>query len=373
MSEQADNVTMSGGGLYSLATLGAKHVIDKTIPRVLEALEATDSDQAIRSINPYTFSDMGCADGGTSLELWRSVISQLRNRKGDSSQNDVHVVYADQPNNDFNALAKITHGLTEFKTYLNEFDNVFVSQSGASFYTPILPKESLDLGFSATAMHWLRGKPSDISDHIHMVGARGDELDVFAKQASKDWETILLHRARELKPGGRLVLVNFCRDEAGGYLGATNGVNMFDTFNGIWQQFVDDGVVTAQEYQAMTLPQYYNTVEEFSAPFEDTKSDVYQAGLRLESVDTARVACPFAEDFKTHGDAKRFAGEYLPTIRSWNESTFLGGLSSTREVAERLDIIENYYATYQALVEKNPDQHRMDYVHAYKTICKLPN
>jgi len=310
---------MSGGGLYSLATLGAKHVIDKTIPRVLEALEATDSDQAIRSINP-------------------------------------------------NALAKITHGLTEFKTYLNEFDNVFVSQSGASFYTPILPKESLDLGFSATAMHWLRGKPSDISDHIHMVGARGDELDVFAKQASKDWETILLHRARELKPGGRLVLVNFCRDEAGGYLGATNGANMFDTFNGIWQQFVDDGVVTAQEYQAMTLPQYYNTVEEFSAPFEDTKSDVYQAGLRLESVDTARVACPFAEDFKTHGDAKRFAGEYLPTIRSWNESTFLGGLSSTREVAERLDIIENYYATYQALVEKNPDQHRMDYVHAYKTI-----
>jgi len=330
MSEQADNVTMSGGGLYSLATLGAKHVIDKTIPRVLEALEATDSDQAIRSMNPYTFSDMGCADGGTSLELWRSVISQLRNRKGDSSQNDVHV-------------------------------------------TPILPKETLDLGFSATAMHWLRGKPSDISDHIHMVGARGDELDVFAKQASKDWETILLHRARELKPGGRLVLVNFCRDEAGGYLGATNGVNMFDTFNGIWQQFVDDGVVTAQEYQAMTLPQYYNTVEEFSAPFEDTKSDVYQAGLRLESVDTARVACPFAEDFKTHGDAKRFAGEYLPTIRSWNESTFLGGLSSTREVAERLDIIENYYATYQALVEKNPDQHRMDYVHAYKTIYKLPN
>jgi len=183
----------------------------------------------------------------------------------------------------------------------------------------------------------------------------------------------LLHRARELKPGGRLVLVNFCRDEAGGYLGATNGANMFDTFNGIWQQFVDDGVVTAQEYQAMTLPQYYNTVEEFSAPFEDTKSDVYQAGLRLESVDTARVACPFAEDFKTHGDAKRFAGEYLPTIRSWNESTFLGGLSSTREVAERLDIIENYYATYQALVEKNPDQHRMDYVHAYKTIYKLPN
>ena len=284
MSEQADNVTMSGGGLYSLATLGAKHVIDKTIPRVLQALESANGAQTTRSINPYTFSDMGCADGGTSLELWRSVIGHLRNGAGESSNNDIQIVYADQPNNDFNALAKITHGLTEFKTYLNEFDNVFVSQSGASFYTPILPENTLDLGFSATAMHWLRGKPMDISDHIHMVGARGNELDAFAVQASKDWETILLHRARELKHGGRLVLVNFCRDEAGGSLGATDGANMFDTFNSIWQQFVDDGVITAEEYKAMTLPQYYNTVEEFSAPFEDTKSAVYQAGLRLSLI-----------------------------------------------------------------------------------------
>jgi len=57
---------MSGGGLYSLATLGAKHVIDKTIPRVLDALAGAPAAA------PFTFSDMGCADGGTSLELWRS-------------------------------------------------------------------------------------------------------------------------------------------------------------------------------------------------------------------------------------------------------------------------------------------------------------
>ena len=94
MSEQADNVTMSGGGLYSLATLGAKHVIDKTIPRVLQALESANGAQTTRSINPYTFSDMGCADGGTSLELWRSVIGHLRNGAGESGNNDIQIVYA---------------------------------------------------------------------------------------------------------------------------------------------------------------------------------------------------------------------------------------------------------------------------------------
>lgn len=219
-------------------------------------------------------------------------------------------------------------------------------------------------------MHWLRQKPVDISNHVHMVGASGKELAEFSKQAQQDWSAILLHRARELKPGGKLVFANFCRDENGQYLGATDGVNMFDMFNKIWQQFVDDGTISAEEYQGMTLPQYYNTVEEFSAPFKQSDSEVFKAGLQLDSIETAQVVCPFAEDFKTHADAQRFADEYLPTIRSWNESTFLAGLSAKRDAKERLEILESYYDSYKSKVVENPDQHRMDYVHAYMTISK---
>jgi len=367
MTGQADNITMSGGGLYSLATLGAKHVIDKTIPRVLDALGDSKGQNSTRGDREhFTFSDMGCADGGTSLELWRRVIGHLRQ----STTSDIQVIYADQPRNDFNALASITHDLTDFKSWLGEFQNVFALQSGASFYTAVTPVSSLDLGFSATAMHWLQKKPVDISDHVHMVGAKGKELEEFSKQAHQDWSRILLHRARELKPGGKLVFANFCCDESGQYLGATSGVNMFDRFNSIWQQFVDDGIISSEEYQSMTLPQYYNTVEEFSAPFQQQGSEVFKAGLHLDSIETAQVACPFAEDFKTHKDATRFASEYIPTIRSWNESTFLAGLSTQRDISERREILESYYDTYKRQVVENPEQHRMDYVHAYMTISK---
>lgn len=44
-----------------------------------------------------------------------------------------------------------------------------------------------------------------------MVGAEGDELVAFEQQGREDWAAILLHRARELKPGGRLVLINFAK------------------------------------------------------------------------------------------------------------------------------------------------------------------
>ena len=203
-----------------------------------------------------------------------------------------------------------------------------------------------------------------------MVGAEGSELEAFERQGREDWSSILLHRARELKPGGRLVFINFCRDEQGRYLGNTGGVNMFDNFNANWQSFVADGVITEQEYQAMTLPQYYNTVEQFSAPLSDTNSDVYKAGLRLESIETAVVPCPFAEDFKEHGDAQRFAKAYIPTIRSWNESVFLGALSGDRPEQQRTELIEAYYQRYQDQVAENPEGHGMGYVHAYMTITK---
>lgn len=368
---QADNITMSGGGLYSLATVGAKHVIDLATPRVLAALESLLDDKQ-RTGAHWCFSDMGCADGGTSLDLWRSVIKHIRQFQPDNSESgDIQIVYADQANNDFNALVKILHGLTDFDTYLTAAPDVTVLESGASFYTPILPRGSLDLGFSATAMHWLSTTPCDLSNHIHMVGAEGKERQRFSEQASRDWQSILLQRARELNIGGKLVLVNFCIDEAGRYLGNTGGVNMFDQFNRNWLQLLNDGVIDNDEYQRMTLPQYYNSVEEFSAPLKDQDSDVYRAGLRLVDIETAVVPCPFAQDFASHGNATRFASEYIPTIRSWNQSVFSGALSDQRKPQERHELIEHYYNIYKQQVADNPAGHAMDYVHAYMTIEKV--
>ena len=58
-----------------------------------------------------------------------------------------------------------------------------------------------------------------------MVGSTGKRGGpAWVEQGRVDWERILTSRARDLAPGGRLVLVNFGIDEAGRYLGATGGV-----------------------------------------------------------------------------------------------------------------------------------------------------
>lgn len=350
--------------MYSLATLGARHVIDAATPLVIDAINSLSQD-SIES--GFTLSDMGTADAGTSLPMITKAIEAVSRRAPEAP---VTVVYSDQPRNDFNALMANVYGLGPFECYLDKRDNIFPLVSGTTFYRQILPAGSLDIGFSATAMHWLSTKVCNISNHVQAVGASGKELDEYRDQAHLDWRRILLHRANELKPGGKLVLINFARDDQNRYLGNTGGINMFDTFNQIWVSFLDQGRIDRKEYENMTLPQYYNTVEEFSTPLIDKTDAVYQAGLRLDHIDTRLVKCPFAEAFKQHGDAARFAEEYIPTIRSWNESIFLNALSADRSVEERREIIEDYYLTYSNRVRENPEGHGMDYVHAYMVISK---
>ena len=113
--------------------------------------------------------------------------------------------------------------------------------------------------------------------------------------------------------------------------------------------------------------------EFFEAQMEvvvDEAVPVYAAGLRLEHMETRVVPCPFAQDYRRHGDAGRFADEYIPTIRTWNESTYYGALSAERPEAERRELIEEYYDAYKARVRNNPAGHGMDYVHAYMVIVK---
>jgi indole-3-acetate O-methyltransferase len=62
--------------------------------------------------------------------------------------------YTDQPRNDYNSLFQLIHGLTPIPSYLDTVDDVYVLATATSFYRPLVPLDTLDLGFSAAAMHW---------------------------------------------------------------------------------------------------------------------------------------------------------------------------------------------------------------------------
>lgn len=357
-----DFMAMKGAGYYSRATVGAKHVMDNAAGLILDAL---DRRPPADDGSVFTMTDMGAADGGTSLDMVGRVLGRVREL---APSRPLRMIYTDLPRTDYSALFHIVHGMTETPTYANDLENLFIHASATSFHRQIVPTGTLDLGHSATASHYIGEVPCAIEDHLHMTGATGATRAAFQARGAADWDNFLVMRARELQSGGLLALFNFGIDEQGRWLGQTGGVSMFDTMNDLWKGMAHEGAITEDEYRATNFPQVYRTVEEFTRPFAPGGAAA-EAGLLLEHAETRVVACPFAADFRQHGDAAAFASAYIPTIRSWSEPVFLAGLSENRPADDRNRLVDMFYDRYARRVAASPDGHGMDYVHCY-LICR---
>ena len=97
-------MSMKGGGYYSKATIGAKHVIDNATHLIIEALDRMGS---LDEKSTFTMSDMGCADGGTSISMVGKVLKEIRKR---APSRPIQMVYTDLPKNDFSQVFQNVHG-----------------------------------------------------------------------------------------------------------------------------------------------------------------------------------------------------------------------------------------------------------------------
>ncbi|KAJ7331664.1 hypothetical protein OS493_019257 [Desmophyllum pertusum] len=231
-----------GSGYYSDNTLCCYKLIYEAAPLVLDAIKLA----SVKPGSVFTIADYGCADGGTSMPLLYTCVQELRKIHGDDFS--INVIYEDQPVNDFKSLFLRLQGFMPGpKSYLLNFPDVFVTTCGTNFYSQCFPPQTVNLAFSATAFHWLNIKPCDITGALdHTMITIPEEAEVSKKQAAKDWETILLNRAKELAPGSRMILVQLVIDKEGQRAGTTKGtrVSAHHMLSELWQGLVTDGLIT---------------------------------------------------------------------------------------------------------------------------------
>lgn len=351
-------LSMVGKGYYSERTAGARNVINTALDMVSQALAEVPHTERLR------IADYGAADGGTSRGMWANLLTALRDQ-GDGRE--VEMIYTDLASNDFSTLFRMMQGFEgdPLEAYQKNLDKVYVHGCGTGFHQQLMASNSLNLGFSATAMHYVSEKPCELTSHVHMVGAHQDERQRFKDQAAKDLEAILLARAAELIPGGRFICFNFGIDDQGRFLGNTGGVHMFDQFDRFWRDLRDQNRITQEEYIRATFTQHYRTMDEYLAPFNDPESAVSRAGLRLKSSHSISTPCPYRAAYDAAGDAmtaRDYAQSLIPTLRSWSETVFTTALDQ-RPREEAMAIVDDFYQAYEDDVANNPDGQAMDYVH----------
>lgn len=73
-------------------------MILESAPLMLESVKSA----FVKPGSVFTIADFGCADGGTSMPLLYACVKELRKIYGDDLP--IHVIYEDQPVNDFKSL-----------------------------------------------------------------------------------------------------------------------------------------------------------------------------------------------------------------------------------------------------------------------------
>ena len=263
----------------------------------LPLLEEAAAQIAIGDFDrPIVIADYGSSEGMNSLAPISAAIGALRARVGPDRA--IVVAHTDLPANDFSTLFEVVD--KAIGSYARNDSNVFPSAVGRSFYRSVLPPNYIDLGWSSYAAQWLSRAPTSIPDHFYIQRSTGDVRAAFARQAKEDWETFLSLRARELRSGGRLVVVMPSLDTAG-----TSPVfPYFDSANFVLADMVADGAITQEERARMLLTSYQRTPLETLAPFAN---GAQFAGLNVESSAFVPVADVAWAHYERDGDAEALA------------------------------------------------------------------
>jgi hypothetical protein len=351
-----NSIVMGGQGFYNAHSQLQHSAIRYGLPFLHRALKSVPLPA---SSQPFLIADYGSSEGRNSNEVMRVVVQELRRRT--SGAEPIIIVHIDQPGNDFSSLFTLLHASPD--SYLRPTSNVFAYAAGTSFFGPVFPDDRVTLGWSSIAVHWLSRLPATVPDHIATGGAAPELLRRFAEQARLDWECFLDHRARELCPGGRLVVLAGSADAQGIY----GGEPLYELANRMLQQLIRDGLVREHEYRAMTVPTYHRTIEEFVDPITNGP---LRGRLVLEDQSQETMPDPLWEQFGALGDVAAFADMQTAWFRAWSAPSLFRHLDADRPPESRREVTEDFYRRMRQGIVEEPAAARCAWKLAVLLIAK---
>ena len=350
------DAVMKGHGFYNEHSRSQQQADSLGLPLLERAVEEMT---VLKGAEPAAVADFGAAQVRNSLGPMRLAVEKIRRRT--TVFTPIVVIHTDLPQNDFSSLFALVEDSPE--SYLRSAENVFALAAGKSFYERIFPDGYLSLGWTAISVHWLSKVPCDIPDHVYAQRAGQRAQKAYAEQASEDWQRFLGHRARELRPGGELIVVAVTTDDTGN----TGGEDLMDLTNEPVLAMVEAGFIRPEEYRRMNMPAYHRTMEEFTGPL---RSGPLTEDLILK--ENARAGFPdqlWPEHEQTE-DATAFAGSYTEFMRAFTEAPLFAGLGADRTPADRERLANEYFERMRSLIEADPKRARWDWHVALLRVAK---
>jgi hypothetical protein len=338
---------MKGAGYYdrhSTAQLSSIQALQDWVDEAVADLPLPDPPQAV------TVLDLGSSEGRNAIQAMRSIVTGLRQR----TRQPLQTIYSDLASNNFNQLFA---NLEEARRAGLFPPGVYPSAVGGSFYGPLLPPGTVHLATCFNAILWLDQLPAvPVPEFVAYrrpqpprpgFAASPEATVAFTRQAEQDLVRFLECRARELVPGGKLLLAS-----PGDTDQASVGDGVFEVLNDACLDLVAAGRLQREEYERLTMPCYYRTVAELLAPLEREDSPA-RGAFAVERAEALEVSTPFAVEFHRGGDVAAYAGAYTGFLRAISEPVARAALNQREEVAT----LESLYERVRARLLTEPERY----------------
>jgi hypothetical protein len=305
---------------------------------------------------PVTVLDLGSSEGGNAIRLMGAVVAGLRRRTGQPLQ----TIYSDLAGNNFNQLFASLEQARRAGLFPAE---VYAGAVGGSFYGPLLPPGTVHLATCFNAIQWLDQLPAvPVPDAVayrrpHPPGrapaASPEVTAAFRRQAEQDLVRFLECRARELVPGGKLLLAS-----PGDTDQASVADGVAEVLNDACRDLVAAGRLAREEYERLTMPVYFRTVAELLAPLEREGSPV-RGAFAVERAQALEVPTPFAVAFRQGGDVAAYAGGYTGFLRAISEPVVRAALNQPGGEAVTVECL---YERVRARLLAEPERYAWRYI-----------
>jgi len=345
---------MKGAGYYdqhSTAQLASIQLVLDWIENAIAEMTLPPASQ------PFTALDLGSSEGRNALIVMDRVAESVRRRQPEQL---VQTIYSDLPSNNFNRLFSNLH---EARTAGRLSAGIYPSAVAGSFYESLLPPASLHFATAFNALLWLDHLPAapvpDAIVYRRPHPPRPDRtmppetIDAFTRQADRDLTHFLQARAREMVPGGKLLIVSPGDDDR-----SCTSDGLYDVLNDACRDLIAAGRLERLRYERFVMPLYYRTVQETLAPLERADSPV-KGAFTVDRAESLEVPTPFFVEFDKTGDTNTLADAYMGFLRAFSEPVARAALVGSDDDAA---IIDELYGRVHARLEAESERYRFRYI-----------
>jgi len=261
--------------------------------------------------------DYGCGPGTSAIDAVKPAIEAYRARFPDGP---ISVCHADQPGNDWNALFALAAGPSG---YLAGTKAVRSEAAIGNFYEQMVADGSVALGTSFVASHWFKHAvrlhaPGTIW-FADMEGAARTEMAAIAQH---DWARFLRCRARELRPGGFLLVstLGAVPDASEVNGAAASGRGIYRAIQHAAQAMADDGLLDRDTLDNFVFGLWFLTADEARTPLHADSE--LAAAFAVEDIRVEPAPVNQADIFADSlGNPAEYAERYVGYTRAFGDSS----------------------------------------------------